>query len=370
MQKIIEFKGQINILDDCFKHMKNEKILLVCGNSIEKLQINNYFNSLETRLGVKVVKFKDFSPNPSYESVIDGVRIFIENKCKMIVAVGGGSAIDVAKCIKLFSNLDHNRNYLKQELIPNSVQLLAMPTTAGSGSESTKFAVIYYKGEKQSVSDESCIPSTVILDEFSLNTLPEYQKKSTMLDALCHAMESYWSVNSTEESRLYSKEAIGLILANYNGYLMNTNEGNIGMMKAANIAGKAINISQTTAGHAMCYKLTSLFGISHGHAAALCVSKLFPYMVNNMDKCIDSRGEEFLGNIFNDIAKIYGCKSPIFAAKKFDEIISSLKLDVPKYDSNVFKLLVSSVNSERLKNNPIELDNNAIEKLYYSILMK
>ena len=147
-----------------------------------------------------------------------------------------------------------------------------MPTTAGTGSEATRYAVIYFDGEKQSISDYSCIPSAVLMDASVLKTLPIYQKKSTMMDAFCHAIESYWSVNSSEESRQYSRRAIQLIMENKDLYIGNDETGNTQMLKAAHLAGKAINLTQTTAGHAMCYKLTSLYGIAHGHAAALCVS--------------------------------------------------------------------------------------------------
>ena len=86
---------------------------------------------------------------------------------------------------------------------------------------------------------------------------------------LCHSMESFWSVNSTEESKQYSREAIQLMMKYKNAYLANEAIGNTAMLKAANIAGKAINITQTTAGHAMCYKLTSLYGIAHGHRKSI-----------------------------------------------------------------------------------------------------
>ena len=117
------------------------------------------------------------------------------------------------------------------------------------------------------------------MDASALKTLPIYQKKSTMMDALCHSIESYWSVNSTEESNKYSKQAIQTILENKDAYLANKDLGNANMLKAAYLAGKAINITQTTAGHAMSYKLTSLYGIAHGHAVAICISKLWEYML-------------------------------------------------------------------------------------------
>lgn len=368
MQQVIEADNQYKQLDDYLLGKKIKKILLVCGNSIGRFAINRYFTNLQDRLGIKVVRFTNFKPNPSYESVIEGVKVFNSESCDAIIAVGGGSAMDVAKCIKLFSNMNHNENYLEQKISPNNIEFIAMPTTAGTGSEATRFAVIYYRGEKQSVSDYSCIPNTVIIDCSVLETLPLYQKKATMMDALCHATESFWSINATDESQEFSKQAIQMILKDYRGYLSNTKEGNEGMLKAANLAGKAINITQTTAGHAMCYKLTSLYGIAHGHAAALCVSKLFPYMIKNIDKCIDPRGKEYLRRSFESLAKAYNCNDAMEASNKFNEILKELALEAPSTEDADFEILKNSVNPMRLKNNPIGLDIDAIDDLYHQIL--
>ena len=100
---------------------------------------------------------------------------------------------------------------------------------------------------------------------------PLYQKKATLLDALCHALESFWSINSTFESKKYSERAIELILENRNQYLKENEDANYKMLEASYMAGKAINIAKTTAGHAMSYQLSMMYGIAHGHAAGLCV---------------------------------------------------------------------------------------------------
>ena len=369
MQKILTASEKYTELDEYFASSGAKSVLLVCDGSLQFLRIKDYFDTLEARKGIKVVKFSDFQPNPLYESVVEGVKVFRENKCELIAAVGGGSALDVAKCIKLYSNMDDSENYLKQTIVPNEVPLFAVPTTAGTGSEATRYAVIYYNKEKQSVADYSCIPSTVLFDASALKTLPIYQKKSTMMDALCHAIESYWSVNSTDESRAFSKEAIELIIANKDKYIANDDEGNANMLKAANIAGKAINITQTTAGHAMCYKLTSLYGIAHGHAAALCDNVLIPYMLRNTDKCIDSRGEDFLKGIFNDIAAAMGCATPEEAGEKLSAIIAELELSAPELRSaEELDILKTSVNPVRLKNHPVGLTVEVIEALYKEIL--
>lgn len=356
-------------LDNFIIHSKAKKILLVCGSSIKLLNTYAYLNTLEIRIGIKIVSFTDFQSNPLYESIVKGVKCFRDNHCDLIAAVGGGSAIDVAKCIKLFSNMNHNQNYLKQKIVPNNVPLIAVPTTAGTGSEVTRFAVIYYNGEKQSISHESCIPSAFFLDGSVLKTLPLYQKKSTMMDAFCHAIESFWSVRSTDESMNFSKEAIQLILNNMNGYLANDDNANFNMLKAANIAGKAINITQTTAGHAMCYKLTSLYGIAHGHAAALCVEKLFSYMKKNADQCIDRRGVSHLHLIFSKIAAAMNCRNVNEAAACFSKIISKLELKAPDiFSEKDIEMLKNSVNTTRLKNNPVPLSIDAVETLYKEIL--
>lgn len=368
-QKMIIASENYKELDEYIKENKAKTILLVCDIALPFLKISKYFDALEERMGVKVVKFDDFKPNPQYESVVAGVEVFKKNNCDLIMAVGGGSCIDVAKCIKLYSNMDPDQNYLKQEIVPNDIKLLAVPTTAGTGSEATRYAAIYYQGAKQSVTDYSAIPSTVIVDASVLKTLPEYQKKATMMDTLCHAVESYWSVNSTEESYEYSRQAIKLIVENKDGYLANDDEGCANMLHAANLGGKAINITQTTAGHAMCYKLTSLYGIAHGHAAALCVSKLWPYMTKHTDKCIDPRGETYLKDIFVKIADAMGCDTVEKGIQAFQKIVNDLKLEAPEVkDPSDYDILKTSVNPVRLKNFPVQLDEEAIDRLYHQIL--
>lgn len=364
-QKEITVIGNYSIIDEFLASEDAKKIFLVCDGSYRFLEIGKYFDNL---IGFEVVKFSDFEPNPDYTSVVKAVKLYRDESCDMIIAVGGGSAIDLAKCVKLYVTMDDSEEYINQTIVPNDIKLAAVPTTAGTGSEATRYAVIYYNGNKQSVTDYSCIPSTVIFDASALKTLPDYQRKSTMLDALCHSMESFWSVNSTDESKELSRNAIKMILSNKDSYLSNNEQGNINMLKAANVAGKAINITQTTAGHAMCYKLTSIYGIAHGHAAALCVSKLLPYMVNNTDKCVDSRGREYLDNTFEELAYAMDCNSKAEMCEKFDSILDSLELPNPQSSTEDINILKNSVNPVRLKNNPIGLSTDTIEMLYKKIL--
>lgn len=367
-QRILSANNYYKELDEYFLKLAVKKILLVCGNSIVRLQVNGYFQTLTERIGIEIVRFSEFKPNPQYRYVEKGVEFFCRSKCDAIVAVGGGSAMDVAKCIKLYANMDTNMNYLKQEIVPNNIPLIAIPTTAGTGSETTRFAVIYHEGEKQSVADYSCIPEAVVFDSSTLEFLPDYHRKASMMDALCHAMESFWSVNSTVKSQQYSIQAIRMIMESKEAYLENNNRGNANMLKAANMAGKAINITQTTAGHAMCYKLSSLYGIAHGHAAALCIAKLWPFMIENTDRCIDPRGVDYLKGVFSSIAEAMGCNNVKEAVSKYTNILSFLFLDISKSKEADYEVLRTSVNFVRLKNNPVWLDEETIDELYHQIL--
>lgn len=348
---------------------KISRILLVSDLPLEALAITRYFRDLAAHLRVEVVHFRGFKSNPDYESVVEGVKTYKKNQCDAVVAIGGGSAMDVAKCIKMFSTLDDQKNYLEQDIIPNNIPFLTVPTTAGTGSEATRFAIVYYQGIKHSVTDESCIPDTVVMDPSVLDTLPEYQRKSTMLDALCHAIESYWSVASTEESRRYAAEALKMIFDNVFGYLKNNPVQNERMLQAANLAGKAINITRTTAPHAFGYNLTSVYGTAHGHAVALCMRRIFALTVERVpDRCNDPRGAAYLEGVLKEIAHLMGCTTAKDAAQKFNEFVDGLELEKPQLKEGDFEKFVNTVNPDRLKNHPVVIDEAEIETLYREIL--
>ncbi len=344
---------------------ERRKLFVVCGQAYLKSTMRKKIEGS----ALDLVYFHDFSPNPTYESAVKGVREYRKNGCGAILAVGGGSAIDVAKATKAFSSMEDGKNYLEQDIEENGIPLYAVPTTAGSGSEATKFAVLYYQGKKQSLTDPSLRPQTVLLDPDILKGLPSGQRKTTMMDALCHAVEAYWSVNSTHGSRKYSGKALAAVVKYKDGYLSNTEEGNKGMLYAANMAGRAIDITQTTAAHAMSYKLTSRYHLPHGNAVSICLPYLWLYMLDNMDKCKDIRGEEYLGRVFKEIAGALGCETPREAIRMIQIWIREMELKIPVVSEEEIKDLAASVNTVRLKNNPVLLEQYDIEQIYHNLFM-
>ena len=348
MQNLIWTNGDYNEVKEYIVDNNISTLMIVGDRGLKQDFIRRLIIELEQRENVKTICFTNYVPNPDFSSVVEGVHLFKKNGCNGILAVGGGSAIDVSKCIKIFATAPNSIYYLSWDIVPNTIPFIAIPTTAGSGSEATKFAVVYKDGIKLSIEDDSAIPSLVILNPSLLNSLPYYQKKVTMLDALCHAIESFWSINANEESRNYSNEAITLITENYEGYLDGKYDAYEAILNAANIAGKAINITKTTAGHAMAYKLTGLYGLPHGHAVSLCVLEVWKYMqdklplLNGMNISIDA----------------------------YEKILRELEMSYPKSNtvSNDIKILVETVNEGRLKNNPIKLSDSTIYRMYSNII--
>ena len=188
-------------------------------------------------------------------------------------------------------------------------------------------------GVKQSIAHPTNVPDYVILCPKFIVTVPEYQKKATMMDALCQCIESLWSRKATKESRKYAKVGLKLFAENYKGYLDLDRDSIKNIQLAANYSGKAINISETTAAHAMSYKITSLHHIPHGHAVAICMNSIF-----NNCKVRTSFGEIDVKELFYEVANYFDL---------------DLKVDIKGEE---LEALVESVNPDRLKNFPYKIN--------------
>jgi alcohol dehydrogenase class IV len=373
MQKIV---NGIERLSEILKEIGCKRLFLVVDSSYPFLNIKDAIEALPV---MEMVTFSNFTPNPLYEQVCEGVEMLKASQCEAILAVGGGSAIDVAKCIKLAVLAKEGNAAIIPPLVSqrlpidrNKIPFVAIPTTAGTGSESTHNAVMYYEGSKQTVTNDGILPDYALLEPTVLKTLPLYQKKCTMMDALCQGIESWWSVNSTDESKEYSKAAVELIMANWRQYIFdNDDDAAKVIMLAANYGGRAINIAQTTAAHAMSYKITSLYNLPHGHAVALCLPEIWDYMIGHTNNCIDIRGERYVRDVFESISRSVGASSTEEAIRIIRIMMTEMGLGSPSFvnDSEAeLELLCKSVNPIRLKNNPIRLDNNSIYSFYYRIV--
>ena len=160
-------------------------------------------------------------------------------------------------------------------------------------------------------------------------------------------------------------------MANMDRYLSGDPDAARAIMDAANRAGQAISITQTTAPHAFSYKLTSLYSLPHGHAVALCLPPIWRYMLANGSRCSDPRGWDHLQRVFESISHAMQCDSALDAVSWFQSLLSKLGMQRPHTDTpeRDLTLLSQTVNPVRLKNSPVAIDQTAAYAIYKTILL-
>lgn len=363
------YMGENSLLDlKAILHKESPKrIFLVRGKkSYEACGAKEIINQLLTKIGSQVLEFFNFESNPKLEHLQNGLESLRTFQPDMILAVGGGSVLDMAKLLRFFYSYSGNpagTEFTKQkELIP----LLTLPTTAGTGCEVTHFAVMYIDRKKYSVSHDDLLPDVAIIyPPFTYNNSP-YLTACTGFDALAQAIEAYWNVNATNESDEYAIKAIQLLYPNL-PLTVNfpTPENRNNVSEGAFWAGKAINITKTTAPHACSYFFTSFFGIPHGHAVALT----FPFFMKYNSEVETKNKSSLLDDPLSYNKKIDKLFSSMdinkeFADKTFDDYLSNIGLGKENLNHFSFDSFVDYINIQRLKNNPRKISSETLRDLY------
>lgn len=350
MQTNIVKPGAINSLGSILENFKDVKLFLVRGNksftaSGADKALSFIFNKYP------VTEFSSFSPNPKIEEAEIGYEQFFKSRANVILCVGGGSVIDMGKIVKY---LFYSKVKIQKE--NQSVILIAVPTTAGTGSEVTRFAVVYIDGVKKSFDEEYLLPDVALVDPELLKGQTKYQMAVSGADAFAQGIESLWNINSNEESKYYAEKGIKLIWENLEKAIEGNSDSLVKICEGSNYSGKAINITRTTAPHALSYGFTSNLNIPHGHTVALFLPFFIHYHKNlNQSNSLDSKGSGYtrkqvekisrvlntnLENIENDVISfLFRCG--------IDIRFSTLDISKEKF----FDLL-KELNLERLKNNP------------------
>ena len=345
-------------------------ILLVTGNSMYRA--SGAEQALEPVLRKrKVTHLTCFHANPRVENV-NQLLDQIDNKesYQAIIAVGGGSVIDVAKLLKAFrGNAAAVEKHFNgdDKLSPCELPLIAVPSTAGSGSEATRFAVVYKDKEKFSIEYDWLLPDFSVVIPSLLASVPSHVAASSGMDALCQGIESYWSIHSTDESRKIAAEAITLA---WNWIEKAVNErcpdALNHMAKASYLAGRAINITKTTAPHAVSYPMTSYFGITHGHAVGLLTARFLPFNEGVTEEdCLDVRGPEWVKKRLHEICALFGADTVDDAAHALTQKIKRIGLEIDLKqlgiitEEDIKTIVTNGLNPERVKNNPRVVTSNS-----------
>jgi len=278
-----------------------KRALVVTGkSSAKKFGFLQVIQEKLKKEGIEVLLFQQVEPNPSVDTVSKGAHLFKEEKCDTIIALGGGSCLDAAKVIGILAKnpdpLKHyfGKNKVKEEIPP----LIAIPTTSGTGSEVTPYAVITDTGKenhpKKIIADPHIFPREAILDPALTISLTPSLTSDTGIDALSHAVESYLSKKAFPLSETIALEAIRTI----GEYLPRTinnledMEARSYLMYAATLGGMAIALTGATILHAMGYPLTSNLSFPHGRANGI----LFPWF---WEKSFPGNPEKFSKIIVN-----------------------------------------------------------------------
>lgn len=375
--------GTIKKLEEILTKEKPHKIFLVTGKSSYTL------SGAEEKMGIILqpyhyVHFSDFSPNPKIEDIERGMELYRKENCDFTIAIGGGSVMDVAKAITILSaQSEAPAIYIRGEkkAEKKGKSLVAIPTTSGSGSEATSFAVVYINKSKYSLyHPQFMLPDYAIIDPELTFTCSPHLTACSGMDALAQAVESYWSTNANTISQMYAKEAIQLTLAHLEKAINSASstkhpnqEARTNLSRAANLAGKAINITATTACHAISYPFTSYFNVPHGHAVALTLGEIMVHNANvQKEDCLDGRGLLYAQNVMKEISQLFGVPGEVSSPEKVRDRVNLLmdkmglersltKLGVRSGED--IQLILNNVNLERLKNNPRRLTSDELKKI-------
>jgi len=304
-------------------------------------------------------RFTEFELNPKLEDVQRGVDLYRAFNPDFVIALGGGTAIDLAKLISgLAAQQDSSRDIALglASIQVGAKPLMAIPTTAGTGSEATHFAVVYVDGEKYSVAHPSLRPEYAVVDPALTASLPPRITAATGLDAFCQAIESVWAVAANEESMGYATEAARLAFGHLEAATNSpTPEARRAMCRVSHLAGKAINITKTTAPHALSYSLTSRYGVPHGFAVATTLAPLLKFNAGvTDDDCTDPRGAAAVRERVAQILKALGAETVEDACSSILSVLT--RVGCPKLeeivDNTGLIAVVESANVQRLSNNP------------------
>lgn len=325
--------------------------------------------------GVEITHFFDFEENPNIQDVRRGIKAFNQSPVDIVVAIGGGSVLDMAKLINVLAVQDEPAVdvILGKSPIRNSVlPVIAIPTTAGTGSECTHFAVVYVEGAKYSLAHECLMPSYALIDPELTDNMPPRLTAVSGFDAIAQAIESYWSVGATKESKDFAKRALPLLLGSLERAVNNPDQtARLNMASGAYLAGKAINISKTTGPHALSYALTSNYGIPHGHAVALTLGRFMELNSSCLGsgKLNDTRGRDYVTKTHAELWHLLGCNSATQCKEKLHDLMNKVGLESSLSEmgfgnADEISNIVNSVNIERISNHPVQCSRENLRNLF------
>jgi alcohol dehydrogenase class IV len=279
--------NSIELVKFYVKNFEGRKALIVTDDGVIKAGWTKMITDSLEEGGVEYVVFSGITPNPRSEEVMLGARIYDENDCDVIVAVGGGSPMDCAKGIGIaYSNRQNILQFEGVDNVENPMPpLICVPTTAGTASEVSQFAIISVLGLKTKIAiiSKTVIPDVAIIDPQVLISKNAYLTACTGMDALVHAIEAYVSNGSSPLTDLHALEAVRLINSNLVESVndLQNIELRKNMMLGSLEAGFAFSNASLGAVHAMSHSLGGRLDLPHGECNAVLLEHVIDYNYNS-----------------------------------------------------------------------------------------
>ncbi len=359
--------GILGKLKNIAKEMGLDRGILVCDPFFATNGLADRI--MDENKELLIAEYSNISPNPETREVDACAQIMRKEKIQFTVALGGGSSMDCAKAASTvcFTNNSIEKYHMTGVALPKEhLPIIAIPTTAGTGSEVTCVSVLsnHLLGKKGPINNDNFYPQVALIDPELTYTLPKFQTASCGIDVLCHALEGFWSKGHQPICDALALHGARLVFqylrrAYENG---NDTEAREKMAEASVIAGLAFTLPKTTSSHACSFPLTNFYHIPHGEACGLTLD----YFARINAK---ASGED--GKRINSFALQLGFKDMYELA----DAIAQLKKDINlRTDLKEFHLtdeqvkeLVNASHHPNMLNNPVKITDELLNDMYQSL---
>lgn len=371
-QKIVFGRGSFAGLPDNLAELRISRPLVVLDGSLAASGFGGKVDALLKNAGIAYELYDKAVPEPPLEMADEGAKLALKKKCDGVIGIGGGSAMDLAKAIAVIAgNKGKAVDYLGLNKVPGpGLPKIMVPTTAGTGSEVTFTAVFIRKklNKKEGMNSPYLYPELALLDPELTLSLPPQATATTGIDALCHAIESYTSINASPVSEMFSLEAIRLISENIRTAVHDGSniEAREAMLLGSLYAGYGLANAGVTAVHSLSYPLGGRYGVSHGLANTIILPKVLAFnLPGAMGKFVDVA--EAMGEIVDELPLREAAYLAVEAVEALIEdcgITTTLQdLNVPEGD---FPLLAREARTvaRPLANNPCRMTDEDMMEIY------
>jgi len=371
-KKIVFGKGSFETIAEQIRALRGSRPFVVIDKNLSASALGEALAGLLGRGSLKPLIFDRVSGEPPLELADEGAKAALKNMCDVVVGIGGGSAMDTAKAVAVIAaNKGKAAEYLGLNKIPGpGLPTIMVPTTAGTGSEVTFTAVFVRRNlkKKEGMNSQYLYPDLALLDPLLTVGLPPQTTATTGLDALCHAVESYTSVNASPMSEMFSLEAISLIAGSLRTAVHDGNniEAREAMLLGSLYAGLGLANAGVTAVHSLSYPLGGRYGVPHGLANTILLPHVMVFNIPGAPQKFTDVAEA-MGEVVDGLPPR---EAAFLAVEAVEALIEDCGIDttlatlkIPKKDLSELADVALTV-ARPLANNPRQLSKEDAMEIY------